>query len=388
MTGSRARHESMEWRSMTAISLTPPQMICFMLPQQTLGIDMARIRLRHVTIDRDRNGNTRYYFRVAGKPKIRLPGLPGSTEFLAAYQAAVAGDAKPGAHVSRSPATGSFAELCIAYYSSPEWTALDVATKAWRTRALDRIASDRPRALVKDLDTVRVRKLRNELVETPGAANNRLKALKALFSWAVENDHADHNPARDVKLIRYKTTGHHSWTAAEMTRFVERHPVGSKAYLAFVILTFTAGRREDAVRLSPSNVSGNRVKFTQAKNEHRNPVVIDIPLHPVLAAAIADTSPDAPAFLLTEWGKPFTASGFGGWFAGRCDEAGVPGRAHGLRKATATSLAEAGASAHEIMAITGHRTLDEVERYTKAARQSRLADNAFAKLALSHSISP
>lgn len=372
---------------MIATFLTPTPTTCFMPPWQRIaGIDVARIRLRHVTADRDRHGNTRYYFRVTGKPKIRLPGLPGSKEFMAAYDAALAGEAKPAAHVSRKPAAGSFAALCNAYYSSPEWKALDVSTKAWRTRALDRIAAEYPGALVHDLDTVRVRKLRNELADKPGAANNRLKALKALFSWAVENEHANHNPARDVKLIRYKTSGHHSWTAAEMARFVGRHPFGSKAYLAFVILSFTAGRREDAVRLSPRNVSGNRVRFVQAKNEHRSPVEIDIPLHPGLAAAIADTPADAPAFLLTEWGKPFTAPGFGNWFADRCKEAGVPGRAHGLRKATAALLAESGASAHEIMAITGHRTLEEVERYTRAARQSLLADGGFSKLSLSHHI--
>jgi hypothetical protein len=32
------------------------------------------------------------------------------------------------------------------------------------------------------------------------------------------------------------------------------------------------------------------------------------------------------------------------------------------------------------MAITGHRTLAEVERYTRAARQAKLADLAMNKL--------
>jgi integrase/recombinase XerD len=57
-----------------------------------------------------------------------------------------------------------------------------------------------------------------------------------------------------------------------------------------------------------------------------------------------------------------------------------PETAHGLRKAAATRLAESGATPHEIMAITGHRTLDEVERYTRAVRQKQLADSAVAKL--------
>jgi len=41
--------------------------------------------------------------------------------------------------------------------------------------------------------------------------------------------------------------------------------------------------------------------------------------------------------------------------------------------------AERGATAHEIMAVAGHRSLEEVERYTRAARQSRLVDSAMRK---------
>jgi hypothetical protein len=51
---------------------------------------------------------------------------------------------------------------------------------------------------------------------------------------------------------------------------------------------------------------------------------------------------------------------------------------HGLRKAAARRLAESDRSAHQIMAITGHTTLKEVSRYTKAANQRKLAGQAFA----------
>jgi integrase/recombinase XerD len=73
-------------------------------------------------------------------------------------------------------------------------------------------------------------------------------------------------------------------------------------------------------------------------------------------------------------------AGFCNKFRAWCDEAGLPQcSAHGLRKAAAVRLAERGATAHEIMAITGHRSLEEVERYTRAARQRQLADAAMAK---------
>ena len=52
---------------------------------------------------------------------------------------------------------------------------------------------------------------------------------------------------------------------------------------------------------------------------------------------------------------------------------------HGLRKAAARRLAEAGCSSKEIAAITGHKTLAEVERYTREADQERLSKSAIQK---------
>jgi integrase len=67
--------------------------------------------------------------------------------------------------------------------------------------------------------------------------------------------------------------------------------------------------------------------------------------------------------------------------AGRINAAGLPKHcsAHGLRKAACRRLAEGGCSANEIASISGHASLDEVARYTKAADQARLARNALAK---------
>jgi len=53
---------------------------------------------------------------------------------------------------------------------------------------------------------------------------------------------------------------------------------------------------------------------------------------------------------------------------------------HGLRKAAARRLAEAGTTAHEIAAITGHESLRELERYAREANQKRFAESAQAKV--------
>ena len=85
--------------------------------------------------------------------------------------------------------------------------------------------------------------------------------------------------------------------------------------------------------------------------------------------------------LVTDYGKPWSNAGFGYKIRDWCDTAGLPQcSAHGLRKAAAAKLAELGCTAHEIMAITGHESLKEVERYTKAAEQKRLAKSAMGKL--------
>jgi integrase len=82
------------------------------------------------------------------------------------------------------------------------------------------------------------------------------------------------------------------------------------------------------------------------------------------------------------WGKPFASSNaFGNWFRNACDEAGLKTlAAHGLRKAAARRMAEAGCTSKQIAAITGHKTLSEIERYTEAAEQEHLARTAMERI--------
>jgi len=84
-----------------------------------------------------------------------------------------------------------------------------------------------------------------------------------------------------------------------------------------------------------------------------------VPVHEALASILAGAATNL-TFLLTDQGKPYTAAGFGNWFRDQCQAAGLRGcSAHGLRKAAARRLAEAGCSTHEIAAISrrAHRDL-------------------------------
>src|SRR5262249_10191394 len=107
-----------------------------------------------------------------------------------------------------------------------------------------------------------------------------------------------------------------------------------------------------------------------------------IPMHPELQAALKAWGREGRHMLTTSFGMPFTEKGFSNFMADKIGVAGLPDRCvtHGLRKAAARRLAEAGCSASEIASITGHRTLKEVERYTKAAEQRKLAVAAMGRL--------
>jgi integrase len=98
-------------------------------------------------------------------------------------------------------------------------------------------------------------------------------------------------------------------------------------------------------------------------------------------AEIDQTPRDRLTFLLTEFGKPFSPRGFYNLFADWAREAGLPpGRSpHGLRKAAGRRLAEAGATAQQIMSILGV-TLQTAEIYTRQAEQARMAVAGMARL--------
>lgn len=136
----------------------------------------------------------------------------------------------------------------------------------------------------------------------------------------------------------------------------------------------------DAVALGWGNVKDGRISYRRAKTRRVSTQVVDIPLHPDLVAALEVLPRDTFTFLETMLKKSRSAKGLSKCMRDWCDAAGLPEcTSHGLRKACARRLAEAGATAHQIAAVTGHATLKEVERYTVDAARSGLADAAFAK---------
>jgi integrase/recombinase XerD len=142
-----------------------------------------------------------------------------------------ANDAKP----------GSFRYFCIRYYASAIYKCLDISTRNWQRRALDEIAQEHGAKPVAMMAPRHVRRIRDAKMEKPAAANQFVKALRALFSWANEAEETTVNPTIGVKKLRYASAGHHSWTPEEIEQYCVRHPVGTKARLAFDVLRYTTG---------------------------------------------------------------------------------------------------------------------------------------------------
>jgi integrase/recombinase XerD len=337
------------------------------------------IRLKHLISDMDRHGNRRYYVRLPGKKKKRIKHEPHTEEFMGAYHDAVAGvvSGRPQAAENKH---GSFRHLCVSYFAGDKFKANDVSTRNWQRRTLEDICVQHGHKPVKLMESRHVRKIRNE--KKRAAANQRMKAMRAMFTWANEEEVFDRNPTIGVKGVKYTKKGHHSWTEDETAQYYARHSLGSKARLALDLIRYSACRREDVPRLGPPNIKDGRLKFRQGKNdEGEAPVDIDIPAHPVLLESIAAAETGHMVFLVTEWGKPFTTVGFGNKFKDWCRQADLPHcSAHGVRKATAAELASNQVTPHGIGSITGHRSLKEIENYTRAANQRLLADDAMTKL--------
>jgi integrase len=326
----------------------------------------------------DRHGKARFYFRRAGFKTVALPGLPWSPPFMAAYEAALAG--QPAQVGTSRVKPGTMWALAVSYFNSPEFRSLESSSRYNYRAAIERFCKQSDNGQQNGDKRVATLQHRHVValmaVREPRVANTLRKALRAMMKHAVVVGLRADDPTRDVKAIAIKSSGHHTWSEAEIMQFEARHPIGSRAALALTLLLHTGQRRSDIIRMGRQHVRGDALYVRQQKTG----VELLIPINAELRAAIDAAAAGDMTFLVTELGKPFTGVAFSNWFRRQCDMANLRHcSAHGLRKAAARRLAEAGCTPHEIAAITGHASLREIERYTRAVDQRRLAESAIGK---------
>lgn len=342
-----------------------------------------QLDLPYLSPEEDRHGNMRYYVRRYGK-RIRINEKVGTPAFLEAYNVALKSLERPTRNVAeiKPAADATMGWLASLYFGSVEFRRLDATSKKRRRSIIEECLDEplKPGSMhiirdcpVAKFSSAHVKMLRDRKAEVPGTANNRKKYISAMFGWAIENKVASSNPARDVKRIDYATDGFHTWSVDEVAQFIKRHPAGTKAYLALGILLFLGVRGGDVVKLGPGMVSNGVIRMVPRKTRHKRVEESFKPILPVLADIIAKSPTGRFTYLETERRKPFSAAGFGNWFKDRCVEAKVPGSAHGLRKAGATILAEAGATDRQLMAVYDWTTEKQANTYTRAANRKRLA---------------
>jgi integrase len=229
------------------------------------------------------------------------------------------------------------------------------------------------------LERAEKRVIGKRTVGGPGAAANLHDQLKRLFAYAIRLGWIARNPAEEAELpVKAERVGFHSWTEEEITAFQKRHALGTKARLALELMLWTGLRRADAVRVGPQHIKGGRIRLTAGKT---GKMVDVLAAPPLVAAIVAMPAVGMTTLLVTEYGRPFTVAGFGGWFRERCDEAGLPQcTAHGLRKALARRAADLGATQQQLKAVGQWSSDSDVATYTADAEQRALADAAIAKV--------
>jgi integrase len=337
---------------------------------------MTRFHLRYVDRFVDRHGHVRHYFRRPGGRRLALPGMPGSDEFMAAYKAALAREDVPATEPKVRGEPGTFSRLAAQYFVSPDFLRLRTRTQHVYRLVIDRFLTEHGHRRVAEMRRDDVKKIMALKAATPGSANDLLKKIRTLIKFAVDAGWRSDDPTLRIKA--FPEHEFHTWTEDEIARYEEYWPTGSRERTAFALHLYTGQRRADVARMAWTDVAGNAINVVQAKTGAR----LTIPLHPHLSAALCARPRRQMVILTTAFNRPFSSAGYGNMMADAIAAAGLPDRCvlHGLRKAAARRLAEAGCTEKEIAAVTGHTTLKEVARYTRAADQKRLAAGAVAEL--------
>ncbi len=334
---------------------------------------MARLELPYVQAVKDKHGTIRHYYRRNGYPRLKLPGGVGSAEFMAAY--AEAHGRKADINSLKIVRPKSIDALFIQYYQSSMFLALKDATKKNYRNILERFRAKCGHVSALTLQTPQLEAIFLSMGDRPGAARNLRRRLHTVFGLAVRLGWRADNPVAHTSSIKSKSSGFTAWSDEDIRKFEARWPSGSRERLAFALLLYTGVRRSDVVTLGRQHIQDNRISVTQLKTNKR----VNVLIHPALLKELGQA--DGMTFITTKYGVPFSAAGFTKWFKERAEMAGLKGLTpHGLRKAAARRLAEAGCSANEIAAVLGHSTLAEVELYTRAASQMKLADSAIHRL--------
>ncbi len=327
-----------------------------------------------------RHGVWRHYLRKPGLKRVALVGDYGREEFAASYRAALTGEtAAPSLIGASRTVAGSLNAVIIGYKLSKLWTGLSKNSQRTRIPIMERLRTGPWGAvMVGDLAQKHVKAILGT-VPDGHARKHWLKSLRALFAYAVESEMIESDPSAGIKVKVPKSDGYWTWTDEEITKYRDYWPLGSEARLVLEFALETASRRCEVARLGRQHVKAGRILIRRVKGCNEVNIQISAPLAAAIAAMPAS---DRLTYLAGEDGQPLSPNALGKRFAEWATEAGLPDRCrmHGLRKSMTAQLASSGASPHQIMAVTGHKSVAEVQRYAEKYNRAKAADQAMALL--------
>ena len=333
-------------------------------------------------IYKDRHGTERIYFNAPGRPKVALRGPLYSEAFWIDYHHAKAGAEQPKAGAGASKVTpGTINDLITRYYQSAGFISKAAATQRNYKSILEPYRKEHGEKRVSMLQTHHIDKQLGELAaKSTAQAKNLRKRLSMLMGLAVKWKLRNDNPVTLADRVQHKSKGYETWTDADIAKFRAYWAEGTPQRIAFEILLYTGLRRSDAVKIGRQHIQGDFIILTTKKSGDQTE--LSIPIHADFRKVLATIKHNHLNLIVTAQGASRSEKAFTNWIIEAGKEAGLPPHRspHGLRKAACRLLAEAGCSALEIMSITGHKNLKELEVYCAAANQKKLAHSAIAKL--------
>lgn len=330
-----------------------------------------RVQLPRYVFRQAQRGRVYFYFRHQGL-YTRLPDNPSSSEFAIRYGQLLQSTAKPS---GRRLPPGSLQALIAEYKGTPEYNRLEAKTQLGYARSLDKLAAALGAFKADRIKRHHIIRIRNAIAAKPRAADDFVAAVSRLFTIGLDLGYCELNPAARIGRIA-DSESYLPWPKAARNAFETSSP---PRYLldGYMIGLWTALRLADVLRLPRTRYDGQAFNLKHRKTGAE----LWIPAFSRLRTYVAEHSWPHVLFVTDAHGRRFKASTFGKAFRAHLVTVGLSEyHFHGLRHTTATALAEAGATDHEIQAITGHATLQMVQRYTKRANQKRLAARAMAKL--------
>lgn len=331
------------------------------------GIHSAKVKLA--------DGSRRtYYYAWKGGPRIEA--MPGTPEFIAAYNKLVTARAE---HT-----VNRLAEIIDEYLVSGIFKKTSASHQRALRSYLEMIRKEfgtMPLAVVEDRRARGdFRKWRDRFVSTPRKADYAWSTLSRLMTFAIDRGYITANPCTGAGKLYEADRADRIWQADDIRLFLE--VASAPLQRALMLALWTGQRQGDLLKLTWSAYDGKIIRLKQSKGKARVPVPVGEPIRDMLDA-MASERKTAVTILTNSKGQPWTSDGFRTSWERAYKKAGISDlHFHDLRGTAVTRLALSDCSVPQIASITGHslKTVQEILDRHYLGGRLELAEAAIKKL--------